>query len=178
LERQLKQRDELHFDVVTVAFGRGLSHLSVTEELAPTETGAERKQLTLYRGVRTYGKNEDIIRKRNIGFRPLYDQRSLPYRLDATPDQLSIKTEFGDACVFFDGTDVIRIRGKGISLRFFAKMGKRESAVSRPDGCCQINQLMTGEFLFVPIKGKLEFEAEWIWERNGESDVLIDIEPD
>jgi hypothetical protein len=168
----------LHFDVVTVAFGRGLSHLSVTEELAPTETGAERKQLTLYRGVRTYGKKEDIIRKRNIAFRPLYDQRSLSYRLDATADQLLIKTEFGDARVFFDGTDLIRIQGKGISLRFFAKMGPREGALYRPDGCCQINQLMTGEFLFVPLKGRLDFEAEWIWERNGESDVLIDIEPD
>jgi hypothetical protein len=178
LQRQLAQRDELHFDAVTVAFGRGLSHLSITEELAPTETGAERKQLTLYRGVRTYGQTEDIIRKRNIAFRPLYDQRSLAYRLDTTPDQMRIKTEFGDAVAFFDGTDLIRIKGRGITLRFFAKMGPREGAVCRPDGSCQINQLMTGEFLFVPIKGKLEFEAEWIWERGGESDVLIDIEPD
>lgn len=178
LQRQLEQRDELHFDVVTAAFGRGLSHLSVTEELAPTETGAERKQLTLYRGVRTYGKKDDIIRRRKIAFRPLYDQRSLAYRLDATPDLLRIKTEFGDAQVFFDGTDVIRMRGKGISLRFFIKMGPREGAVYRPDGCCQINQLMTGEFLFVPLKGRVDFEAEWIWERKGESDVLIDVEPD
>jgi hypothetical protein len=177
LQRQLERRDELRFDVATVAFGRGLSHLSVTEELAPTETGADRKQLTLYRGVRTYGKREDIIRKRKTAFRPLYDQRSLAYRLDATPDLLRINTEFGEAQVFFDGLDVIRIRGKGISLRFFTKMGPREAAVYRPDGCCQINQLMTGEFLFVPLKGKLDFEAEWIWERQGESDVLIDIEP-
>jgi hypothetical protein len=178
LRRQLEQRNELHFDVVTVAFGRGLSHLSITEELAPTETGADRKQLALYRGVRTYGKREDIIRKRKIAFRPLYDQRSLSYRLDATPDQLKISTEFGEAYAFFDGTDVVRLRGKGISLRFFIKMGPREAAVYRPDGCCQINQLMTGEFLFVPLKGKLDFEAEWIWERSGESDVLIDIGPD
>jgi hypothetical protein len=177
LQRQLERRDELRFDVATVAFGRGLSHLSITEELAPTETGAERKQLTLYRGVRTYGKREDIIRKRKIAFRPLYDQRSLPYRLDAGVDQLRINTELGEAQAFFDGTDVIRIRGRGITLRFFVKMGPREGAVQRPDGCCQINQLMTGEFLFVPLKGKLDFEAEWIWERNGESDVLIDMTP-
>ncbi|MDR1531157.1 MAG: hypothetical protein LBS62_03065 [Clostridiales bacterium] len=177
LQRQLEQHAELHFDIATVAFGRGLSHLSVTEELAPTETGAERKQLTLYRGVRTYGKTEDIVRKRRIAFRPMYDQRSLAYRLDATPDMLRVKTEFGEAYAVFDGTDILRIKGSGISLRFFIKMGPREGAVYRSDGCCQVNQLMTGEFLFVPVKGKLDFEAEWIWERRGESDVLIDIEP-
>jgi hypothetical protein len=177
LQRRLEQRDELHFDVVTVAFGRGLSHLAVTEELAPTETGAQRKQLTLYRGVRTYGKTEDILRTRPIGFRPLYDQRSLAYRLDATPDMLRVKTEFGEVQVVFDGTDALRLRGRGVSLRFFAKMGPREGAVLRPDGSCQINQLMAGEFLFVPIKGRLDFEGEWLWQQGGASDALIDIEP-
>ncbi|MDR1541287.1 MAG: hypothetical protein LBU32_25490 [Clostridiales bacterium] len=178
IRRKLEQRDELHFDVKTVAFGRRLSHLSITEQLAPIETGAERKQLALYRGVRSYGRDPEATRRRFIGFRPMLDQQSIGYKLDATPGLLEIQTTYGNVQICFDGDEIVRFRGNGVTLRFYVKLGLGECAVDRLDGTCQLNQYAVGEFLFNPIKGAMDFESEWIWDSLSSSDAQIDIEPD
>lgn len=178
LTRQIKQRHQFLFDVTTVPFSRRLSYLSITEKLAPTESGAERKQFALFRQARTYGTDPEVKRERLLAFRPIFDQKSISYRIEANPGRMAVQTSYGGFEVCFDGPDVIRFRGKGITLRFFTKMTTGEGAVDRLDGTYQINQFMHGEYLFVPIKGRIEYEAEWLWERRKSSDVLIDIEPD
>lgn len=178
LKRQFEQRHKFMFDINRVPFSRRLSYLSVDERLAPTESGADRKQLALIRQVRTYGTDPEAKRDRMLAFRPIFNQESIPYRVDADPGRMRVQTSYGSFEVCFDSADVIRIRGQGLTVRFFTKMTTAEGAVDRLDGTYQINYFMHGEYLFVPIKGKIDFEAEWIWESRKSSDVLLDIEPD
>jgi len=178
LERQIRFRNEFRFDITQICFSRRLSYLSITEDMAPTETGADRKQLTLCRSVRPYSWNDEIKRPRRFGFRPIFDQKSISYRIEANPGSMQVQTAYGNCSICFDGPETIRLRGNGITMRFFTKMGKCEGAVDRLDGTYQVNYFMAGEYLFKPIRGKISFEAEWLWDRESSSDVVIDLEPD
>ncbi|MDR1914134.1 MAG: hypothetical protein LBQ68_06600 [Clostridiales bacterium] len=91
---------------------------------------------------------------------------------------LEINTEYGYAQVCFENKDLIRMRGKGISFRFFARTEPHEAAIPRLDGTYQLALDEVGEFLFVPIKGRVEFDAEWDWKRMGSEDLRLDIAPD
>ncbi|MDR1540383.1 MAG: hypothetical protein LBU32_20760 [Clostridiales bacterium] len=164
---------DFKFKLSDVPFSRKLSYLFIDEGLFGTEAGSEKKQLRLYRMLRRYPegtKNEALM-----GFRPMVGDRSVPYSISASPSLMEINTEHGYAQICFDNKDLIRIRGCGISLRFFSEFKPHEAFVSRLDGTCQASYDIAGQFLFAPIKGSLSFESAWDWKKCGSEDAVIDI---
>ena len=170
--------NDFTFSIRDVPFSRKLSFLSLSEGHATIETGAERKQILLSRMLRKYEEAEKPQRPELMSIRPMHDNRSIPYVCVATPSMLELDTEYGYVQFCFDNKDLIRIRGKEIGLRFYSKIKPGESCIPRLDGTYQIAYDIVGEFLFVPISGALEFDAEWVWKRGGIEDATIDILPD
>jgi len=182
-ERKIKKSgrlkdDDFKFDIKHVPFSRKLSLLYLNEGIARTENGSERKQILLNRTLKRYDSVEGPQRKGLLSIRPMYDNRTVPYVCAATPSMLELDTEYGYIQFCFDTKDLIRIRGKGIGLRFVSEMMPHEAAIPRLDGTYQLSFDTVGEFLFVPISGEFEFDSEWEWERVRSEEVTMEIKPD
>lgn len=171
------KKNDFKFEIKNVPFSRKLSFLSFSEGLAATETGSERKQILLSRMLRKYDAVERPRSPGLMSLRPMYDNRTIPYVCVATPSMLELDTEYGYVQFCFDNKDLIRIRGKGTGLRLFSRMKPHEACIPRLDGTYQISYDIVGEFLFVPVTGKLEFDSEWQWEQVGSEDVTVDVSP-
>jgi len=183
-ERKVKKSGKIRdndfkFSIKDVPFSRKFSLLLINEGIAPCETGAERKQLLFSRLLRSYNAVPKPVKPCLFSMRPMYNNdRSIPYVCVAIPSMLEIDTEYGYAQVCFENKDVIRIRGKGIGLRFYSKFEQGESLIPRLDGTYQFTFEMAGEYLFVPIKGRLDVDCDWKWKQGGWKDATIDIIPD
>ena len=174
----IKKRD-FQFNIRDVPFSRKLSCLLIGEGAAPTESGAERKQLLLDRTLRGYEINRTNAAAPGLMYiRPMYDGRTVPYTCAATPSMLEVNTEYGYAQFCFDGKDLIRARGVGIDLRVYIEMKPHEFCIPRLDGTWQVSFDAAGDFLFAPIKGGVDVDSEWEWKRIGAEKALIDISPD
>ena len=169
--------NDFRFNISDVPFGRKLSFLSIKEGLAPTESRNERKQLILSRLQKNYIETKEMP-PGLMYMRPMNGRTTLPYYASATPSLMELATEFGYIQFCFEDKDTIRIRGRGIGLRFYSKINFSEMCIARLDGTYQISYDVVGEFLFVPISGKFEFDSEWVFKRGGIDDVTIDVSPD
>ena len=119
--------------------------------------------------------------------RPTYGGRTISYVCSATPSLLEMNTEYGFVQFCFDDKDSIRVRGKGIGLRIFIALNPHEFCISRLDGTWQASFEEAGDFLFVPLKGDVDFDCEWgrdwgresgqIRKRMGADKAVIDICP-
>jgi putative isomerase len=172
------KEDDFNFDIRDVPFSRKLSFLYFSEKIVPTETGAERKQLMLSRMLNRFYVSEEMSGPDLISIRPMFDGVTVPYVCKAVPALLELNTGYGYAQFCFDNQDLIRIRGKGITLRFHAGMNPGKSGIPRLDGTFQLSYDPIGEFLFVPVKGSIDYSTEWKWKDIGSGEVVIDAMPD
>lgn len=151
--------DEFHFNIRDIPFSRKFSLLYFSEKTAPTEAGSERKQILLSRTLKKYNLKSGIEGPGSIAIRPMHNDMTIPYVCKATPAIMELNTEYGYVQFCFDNQDLIRIRGKGIGLRFYARMKTCEFGIPRLDGTFQLSYDPIGEFLFVPATGSLDFSA-------------------
>lgn len=173
--------DDVSIDIRTTPFGRRLSYISLREGLYIDEHGHECKQLGLFRLQRKYSAEERAqsqIFPGVMSIHPFHDGASALFHCTATPSMLELRTDHGYVQFCFDCKDLLRIRGKGTGLRFFSKMKAHEICIDRLDGTYQATYDMVGEFLFVPLHGKLDMHSQWDWKDACCESVTIDISPD
>ncbi len=90
---------------------------------------------------------------------------------------MTIKTYRGTAEICFADKKQIRIRGEGISLRFYFKMQMFENCSPKENGDFEIAYEILGKLLFVPIKGAVWCNAKWNCEIVQAEDFIIDLIP-
>lgn len=116
-------------------------------------------------------------RKNLVRIVPVVDNKEISFEYSAEPGKMTIKTYRGTAEICFADKKQIRIRGEGISLRFYFKMQMFENCSPKENGDFEIAYEILGKLLFVPLKGAVWCNAKWNCETVQAEDFIIDLIP-
>lgn len=88
--------------------------------------------------------------------------KSVPFREVASPTLLRLEAASGWAEIAFGGPDLIRVRGRGVTLRLSGLISRREYAFPIAPNCWEINcNAQSIKFRFVGLTGTLAMDAPW-----------------
>ncbi|MDR1589867.1 MAG: hypothetical protein LBS51_06705 [Oscillospiraceae bacterium] len=106
-----------------------------------------------------------IRRKGLLRLIPTRGGEPADYTYRAAPEKLTIESGDGVIEIILDGDDSVRIRGRGLGLRFFTRMEFMEGAATLPDGtvCLEIFGIyfVGGSFYFRRLDGGITLDAAY-----------------
>lgn len=150
------------FDLAKVPFSRFGSYFSLSVNSWGPLGGA------LY--LRThYGKSPQVFK-----VDPVRDGQVVAYRAETTPSLLRLEPEGGgDIEIVMDGSDTVRMRGRGVALRLEMSNERWTFAYELPGGWAFNLSPYSVQLAVETIRGRLEMVAPWrqgkgfCWETDG-----------
>lgn len=145
-------------DLTQIAFGRRGSYL--TFYLDDYSDGSYGHTL-LYLG-NCNGFASIANRKKLISLHVVHKGVEVPYSVKTTPATLRMQSMYGYVEFCISETNLIRIKGEGVSLLLKAELPGHESIKPREPGCYEINfSAISSKLLLMPVRGRLEAEMPY-----------------
>jgi hypothetical protein len=122
---------------------------------------------------------DEVVQTRSklIRFTPVYEGAELPFTYYCDEATLTLETKHGAAELTFDGADILRIRVRGIGLRFFIRPMMHEGGFERRPGEIEVAYNFIGKLLFKSVSGALRHNASWDFRKVCPFPFDIDILP-
>jgi hypothetical protein len=158
------------FDLCAFPFSGRDAHFAIRED-------GETRELYLYFAR---SPSPEVERDKLIRLMPVIDNKEdTRWEYTAGADSLTLRCTRGTIEFCFQRGNLLRVRGKGASLRFSCKDLKiYENAAPREDGSLEIAYEILGKFLLVPLKGSLRHDALWNHREVRTQDFTVDLLPD
>ncbi|GHU99072.1 hypothetical protein FACS189483_07910 [Spirochaetia bacterium] len=158
------------FDLCAFPFSGRDAQFAIRED-------GETRELYLYS---CWSPSPEIERPNLIRITPVIDNKEDPkWEYSADPGSLTLRNIKGTVEFVFQRGNLMRIRGKGASLRLVCNDLKIwENAAPREDGSLEIAYEILGKFLLVPLKGSLRHDALWIHKDVRVKEFTVDLSPD
>jgi hypothetical protein len=158
------------FDLCAFPFSGRDAYFAIRED-------GESRELYLYFAR---SPSPEVERDKLIRIMPVIDNKEDPrWEYRAGPEGLSISATRGSIDFCFQRGNLLRIRGKGATLRFSCGDFKiYENAAPREDGSLEIAYEILGKFLLVPLKGALRHDALWSHKEVRTQNFTVDFLPD
>jgi hypothetical protein len=122
-----------------------------------------------------------IRRKGLLRLIPTRGGEPVEYTYRASPEKLTVESGDGVIELIIDGDGAIRIRGRGLGLRFFTKMEFMEGAATLPDGtvCLEIVGIyfVGGNFYFRALDGEMTLDAAYNVQTSRTDTATVDLIP-
>ncbi len=132
----------------------------------------------LYIGTR---RGEARLRPNNVlvEIAPTYKGKKVAYAAMTRPDELILRTQYGNIRCCMAESSLLYIKGEnGLGLRIDKLMEAHELMKPRPNGAWEGVFRNTCSLVFAPLKGSIDMDAKWDWERLCTPVVRGDILPD
>ena len=156
------------FDLRSVPFSAKGSYMCVLED--PYDR-------SLYLSI-TRSPAMMMERKNLIKLAPVLDNKEISYKYYAEPGKLTITTFKGNIEICFANDRQIRVKGKGIGVRFsFNNMIRFENASPKENGDLEIAYIILGKLLFSPLRGSMSNNAVWTPGKAMVEDFMIEMIP-
>ena len=140
----------MNFDVSQVPFSRFGSYLAFS--IVPPSWG--HKGLLL-RTVRIAGGLRELFR-----LALLHGGREVPYTVTASPTLCRLECRHGFVELCFAETDLVRLRGRGVTLRFLSILDRGQYAFAIGPDRWQVNCAASStQLLFIALRGALGMDA-------------------
>ena len=143
------------------------------------------------KGATSYGGAQICIgsRRGEVGLRPtntlvdiapIYNGEKIPFAVMTRPDELYLRTQYGNIRICMPETGLMYFKGEnGLGLRIDKEMERHELMKPRGDkGGWEGIFRQTCSLVFQPLKGSIDMDARWDWERLSTPIVRGDILPD
>ncbi len=118
-----------------------------------------------------------LLRKNLVLVQPMVNGSPVPYEYEMTPERLTLTTQAGAIECCFSREGVLRVRGRGVQLRFgFAPM-LHEGGYPVGHGDWEVSFDAIGKLLFVPLTGAISCNARWLAQEERSCDFVIDALP-
>jgi putative isomerase len=142
-------KGNLRMDLSKVPFSRAGSYISFSE-LSRFPRSLRREGVFL----------RDLHQGGEQSFRLelIEDGKSVPFTIIGQPTLLTVTSDKGTVQICFQGTDRLRIRGSGVTLRLTAEDGAW--SVRQAPSRWEVNTSAT-KYMLWPVAGKLEMDAPW-----------------
>ncbi len=172
--------DRMAFDISSgVPFTREGSHFGIYAE----NRGFNRGGINYGTGKLYIGSRRGGISQRHtnelIHIHPTYRGKKVSYAVITSPTELVLRTEYGEVRCCFPEENLLYVKGeKGLGLRLDKDMEIHEIMKKRPGKAWEGVFRWTCSCIFNPLKGDLEMNAPWDWEKLTTPIVKGDVLPD
>ena len=110
---------------------------------------------------------------------PVYNGIKVPFSVHTTACELVLTTAYGKITLCYPESRLLYIRGEnGLSLRLEKSMIIHEIMKPRPKGAWEEFLRWVCSVVYTPVKGRIEMNAPWEWERLSTPVVKGEILPD
>ena len=132
----------------------------------------------LYIGSRR-GIVSSVPNNRLINIYPIHDGKKVPYAVMATATELLLRTQYGNLRVCMAEDSLMMIKGEnGLGLRMNKQMVPHEIMKPRGDKAWEGAFRWVCCMVFNPLKGRIDMDAKWDWEKLTTPIVKGDVLPD
>jgi hypothetical protein len=158
------------FDLCAFPFSGRDAYFAIRED-------GETRELYLYF---CRSPSPEVERDKLIRVMPVIDNKEdTQWEYTADADSLTLHCTQGTIQFCFQRGNLLRVRGKGASLRLACNDFKiYENAAPREDGSLEIAYEILGKLLLVPLSGSLRHDALWIHKDVRTKDFTVDLLPD
>lgn len=167
----------MRLDLSKIYFGKYMSRHMIYEE---TDAGGGGLGKGLYLALASESSSlfggTSARAKGFLRIIPLYSGQEADYGYSASPSMVELNSSGGHIRFAIDGTQTLRIEGKGLALRLAGRLNFGENANSHPLGA----EISLGQtrYLMTALKGTLTLDTQWDLRALRSSDPVINIEPD
>jgi len=125
-------------------------------------------------------RSEDagLARPNPIRIIPMFEGDELPFIYECDAAKLTVSTKYGTAEFTYEAADIMRIRVRGITLRFDYVPLMHEGGVERFPGEVEIAFNLLGKLLFKHISGNMTNTAKWNFRQVSPYPFVIDVSPE
>ena len=172
-ESKYKNDGKNFFSIAMNPFTRRGSYMTVTS-MGPGTYGGAQLAISSRRGEVGLRPTFKLI-----DFAPTHHGRKIPYAVLTRPDELILRTKYGNIHCCFAEEALLYFKGEnGLGLRFDKAMERHEIMKPRGDKGWEGVFRNTCSLVFNPLKGKIDMDAKWDWERLCTPIVRGDVLPD
>jgi len=111
-------------------------------------------------GAESRGMNPDPKKFYALPVELIHEGESVPYTFAFSPVSAVLRCPYGEAEFCICPKDTLRVRARGVGLRFAPAMSPHEAAKDRGDGTVEIC-FSHGRFLLLPLKGTMEMRGSY-----------------
>ena len=110
---------------------------------------------------------------------PVYNGKRIPFSVMTAPTELTIRTSYGNILFCWPEADLLYIKGeKGLGLMIDMEMEEHQIIKPRGPKAWEIIFRWISSFVLNPLKGRMEVDAPWDYERNSTPFVKASMLPD
>jgi len=121
----------------------------------------------------------DIPGNMLIPLYPVYNGKKIPFAVMAKPTELIIRTSYGNITFCFPEADLLYVKSEnGLGLMIDMKMEQHQVIKPRGDKAWEIVFRWICSFVVNPLRGRMEVDAPWDYEKNCTPDVRAYMLPD
>jgi len=172
-ESKFKNDAKNFFSIAGNPFTRRGAYFGIFSNGSSNYGGAQ-----LYIGSR---RGEVNLRPNNVlvNISPARNGTKIPYSVVTRPDELILRTQYGNIYCCMPESHLLYFRGEGgLSLCIDKMMERHEIMKPRGDKAWEGLFYQTCSLVFNPLRGNIEMDARWDWERLSTPIVHGEIMPD
>jgi glycogen debranching enzyme len=152
----------MNFDLTAVPFSRLGSYIAFSQ-LEATENREEGLYLRSIHGESPHPDNLQEVFKVEL----LLEGKEIPFTATASASVLRLDAEEGFVEICIQRSKLVRVRGKGVGIRFRSKTTMFDHAITRFSDIWQITfHKLQVKYMFRSLEGQLNVDAPWSIDRS------------
>ena len=121
----------------------------------------------------------DLPNNALIPFYPVYNKKRIPFEVVTAPTELTIRTSYGEITCCFPEADLLYMKSEdGLGLLIDMDMEEHQLIKPRGDKAYELTFRWIASFVANPLKGHMDVDAPWDYERLSTPHVKAYVLPD